>query len=385
MAEVFDENDIDNEIDDSDESDDTINISVQPPKAKTNTKAHLPVANAKEVPLFPDADKDLRNTIAYIKVIKQNNPKPGYRGQVPHNATLQSIGLKFGNGIYTIEGCAQDHSVLRREMNVEINLDEAENTPNKASASDFAVATAMRSMHEGHQKELDRHTKLTESTTKNEAERSREYTAMVRETSKENREAMQQFYQASAKNQQDFFGSIMAAQNMGFQQVMALMTQGHNMQLAMMQEAAKNNNPMVYVQMMMKGMEMGMGMADSDEPDYIKAMRAGGDMLSDLVNLAGSGKKLPSKIEDTDEEENDEPNPVTKKPPVPGTTKSGKKIFEKEEILGMMELKEILRSQGIDLAHFLEHAKSTYKNEVKDNEPSQSTNEESEKESSENG
>lgn len=322
-------------------------VILRAPARRSQGSTFKPVINASEVPLFPDADKDSRNTIAYLKIIRESKPKPGYKGQLPPNATLESISLKFGNGYYTIEACSEDHVVLRRRTNVPISVDDAEEV-GRAQSTDSNVMSILKNSQDSHQREVDRVMTLTTLANKAETERGREYTTMVRETAREARDAMNAFYQAGTKNQQDFFGALMASQAMAFQQTMALLNKGHEMQMIAVRENAAQNNPMVYVQMMMQGMQMGRDLAGDDDntPDWIKGMREGGDMLQNLLQLKQSNGAAPQQ----------NPQAPTKRIP-PGTTSSGKKIFEVEELKKALALKETLREQGIDFSTYLEQAR----------------------------
>ena len=316
-----------------------------------------PVANADDVPLFPDSDKDVRNTVAYLRIIRQSKPKAGYKGQQPPNSTLEHIALLYGNGVYTIEACAEDHTVLRRRQNVLISMDEANPAENtKRAEGEDSIGSLLRSSLAGHEREIDRVHALAERATKQEADRGREYTTMVRETAKESREALQLHYQTASKNQQDFFGALMAAQNMSFQQTMLIMNKSHDMQLQQMRENADRNNPMVYVQMMMQGLQMGRDMGgDDDTPDWIKGMREGGSMLNNLLALK-QGNPVTEQVEELTEV-----TPKKRRPP--GTTSDGRRVFEVDELRKMVELKETLRAQGIDLAEWLRQAKLSYHKE----------------------
>jgi hypothetical protein len=324
---------------------------------------YRPVANAQDVPLFPDSDKDVRNTVAYLRIIRQSKPKAGYKGQQPPNSTLENIALLYGNGVYTIEACAEDHTVLRRRQNVLISMDEANPHAdnNKRVEGEDSISNLIRSTQSSHENEINRIHALTERATKQEADRGREYTTMVRETSKESREAMQLHYQTASKNQQDFFGALMAAQNMSFQQTMLIMNKSHDMQVQQMRENADRNNPMVYVQMMMQGLQMGrdMGGDDDNTPDWIKGMREGGEMLGNLLALKQGNPSMPQ-LQNPPEEQT-EPAPRKRQPP--GTTRDGRKIFEPDELRNMLELKETLRTQGIDLSEWLRQAKLSYHKE----------------------
>ena len=323
---------------------------------------YRPVSNAEDVPLFPDSDNDMRNTIAYLRIIRQSKPKAGYKGQLPPNSTLENIALLHGNGVYTIEACAEDHTVLRRRQNVLLAVEEAnpQGDARQAGNGGDAISELIRDTQQNHSREIDRVHALTERASKQEADRGREYTSMVRETAKESREALQIHYQTAAKNQQDFFGALMAAQNMSFQQTMLIMNKSHEMQVQMMRESGERNNPMVYVQMMMQGLQMGRELNDgNDDPDWIKGMREGGDMLTNLLKL----KSENSTTSEPDSEPEPEVQPKRRRKNPPGTTQSGKKVFEVDELRKMLELKEILRGQGIDLGQWLGQAKLSYHKE----------------------
>jgi hypothetical protein len=159
-------------------------------------------------------------------------------------------------------------------------------------------------------------------------------------------------YNASITSQQNWFASMMASQQQMFNQTMMIMQKGHD--IALSQMTANTQNPMAMVQVMMQGLQMGMGMNnEDDDPDWLKGIREAGGMLENLAGMAlNPGAPNPQQINVKVED---------KKPaPPPGTTKAGKKIFEKEEIVGVVKLKEILRARGIDFNTYLEHTTKLY-------------------------
>jgi len=373
------------------EETDTETFEIKVPRKDKSSKdlTDIPVENASDIPLFANADKRGLRTVAYLKLIKLDQPGSGYKGNIPLSSTLETIAQLYGDGLYTIEACNQKHIVLRREENVRIAMGEKKEAvisgqqkqigTNGVDAKDHHINKLITEIAStrARDKELsdkaiiqireqgDRFVTLVTATTESAAQRDREHMASVN------------------KGQQDFFANMMQAQNQMFQQTMALMMASHSQTMQILQASSErdreNNNPMAMVQVLMQGLKMGRELDGDDTPDWLKAIGVGKDMLGQLTMLAtmkGGGQKQMPLVSNPALPSNTKEETKSKKPT--------KRVLTDEELLEVARLKKELSARGMDLESVTKQARLYYQNLGESSDSSREPDEENETSNSSN-
>jgi hypothetical protein len=98
------------------------------------------VSNAADVPLFAGAGFANNRSIAKLKLVKLDNPGAGYKGEIPNNSTLETIGQLFGDGLYNIEAVNGRGVRLRTLENQRIALGFSPHEQARAGTSTNVVA-----------------------------------------------------------------------------------------------------------------------------------------------------------------------------------------------------------------------------------------------------
>lgn len=356
MSELFDEN---NDVDFEEESTTT--------RRSSGASLDKAVANADDIPLFANANKRGLNTAAYLKITKLDQPKAGFKGDIPLNSTLNTISQLYGNGIYNIELCNGQHKVLRSMENVRISIDEPDvessSNGNGVTSDSMHIAALIKSQHISNERNTERALRLAEAGGKDAKELALAHTALVTTTT-ESAAAREREHMAGVnKSQQDFFGNMMLMQANMFQQTMAMLTAGHNQTMeslrATNERDAQQNNPLVMMQILREGIALGKDTDGEDREPWERAITSGSEALGNLLKLKeGSPPALPVKTL---------PNPST--PVTNATTQPIKKkaAFTEGEAKELLELKQVLVKRGIDLEQMLSQSKVHYA-EVPDNE-----------------
>lgn len=321
-----------------------------------------PVLNAGEIPLFVNADKRGLNTAEYLKVTKLDKPGRGYKGSMPLTSTLETISGLHGNGTYNIQLCNANHKVLRTLENQIISLsdeerqDVATNAKSGTSNSDRHLAFLLQENARKDKAELDREEKRTDAHVKAVTSQATQFTDMVTKTTESAANRDREHMKGVNESQQAFFSNMMAQTGTMFQQTMAMMMMGHNQTMEAMKAShdrdMQQNSPAALMDVLMKGINIGKEFENDDDP-LTKSLSAGGDMLTKLLELK---KEMPQPAQPAQRVQR--PNPGS----APNRSNSGKEpILTKAELRRMIELKNVLRSRGIDLEDQLEQASRHYR------------------------
>jgi hypothetical protein len=339
----------------------------------------MPVANAEDLPLFPDAKKNAAKVISYINIIRENAPNPGLKGRVKPSATEETIYQMFGNGVYTLEARNAKHKVLRNKDDVKIAFEEpVESTSGAGSGGSTQTGVGLAEVKElvetvvaSHSKETDRIEKIAEAGANQAREQSKQFTEMVRESTTASKETDREFFKNTNKQSQDFMSNVMAANQQNFQNMMALLQTGHTQtmqQLTAINERERNSdNPMTMVSVLLEGLKLGQGMDGDDRPEWVQGLSEGTKMLGDLTKLAmlkaGKTPAIPTPKQlaaankaDRVVKENPETN--TEKTDTPPVNEN----LSATEINKLAALKEVLRKRGIDPEEFIEQNIEHYAN-----------------------
>lgn len=349
MPEEFELNEDDIDGDEDFDADDIPPFRRKPEKPG-KTRGRKPIENADQIPLFQHADKKAINTVSYIKVIKTSRPGHGYKGQLPPTSTEETLLRTYGPGTFTLQGCNDQHQVIIEQHEVYIAGEDPKPTQPGSQPSNSS----------------DRHTDLAikmanhqaEESMKRQEETHRTVMKLLTDSSKTSQDTLTGFFEKMQQSQGEFF-TAMAALNQEsktqqaqmFQQTIALMTMGHQQSMEFLRASndreRDQNNPMLMVQLLMQGLQMGRDIGEStDTEPWIAALKEGGGMLNSLVHLkSGSAPTLP--------------NPKVSKPSLPTTTsdKTPKTrpnpVFTKEELSKLIELKNKINNAGLDLTSVL--------------------------------
>lgn len=322
-----------------------------------------PVSNADNIPLFEDADKRGTRTAAYITVTKLDAPKSGYKGQIPLNSTLETIAQLFGNGIYNISACNHKHKVLRSKENLKIDipleiLESSAKTANgnAASPSGQPILEILKTVTENHKGELERQKELSATVTTQVTENSKSFVELIKTSTEAAAQREREFLLSTSESNKQFFATMMSMQSAQFQQMMIMMMAGHNQTIESLKTTNAQNNPLLMVEVLMRGLQMGKSLDGDDSPDWLKAIGMGKDMIGELGSLAKL-KMLQTPATIT-------PKPEEKGKPKDKGKEKGKgednKILKRSELVEIIKLKRTLLKRGIDLEAMLSEANKHY-------------------------
>ena len=354
---MTDIDDNDNDENEDIEDDENNNVAFQAPFVVTSRagnkkgdKVHkndTPIDNASDIPLFEDADKRGMRTVTYLRVDKLNNPNAGYKGNIPTNSTLETISQLYGDGLYNISACNARHQVLRTKENVRISLDDNGHSPKAlpsgAGTSDKSIEI-LREVIRNHDKEVERLEKSSGRTANESIANSRQFIELIKTTTEASAQRDREHMQSVNKSQQDFFANMMLASSQMFQQTLAILTMGHQHLIETLRTSKDDSPKESQVDTLLKGIMVAQGLGGNDDPDWIKALDKGGNMMTTLLKLKQGSTEPPEKEskEDTDKKPKD-PN---KKPP-----------FSKSELLELLRLKKVLNDRGIDFSEMVRQSR----------------------------
>jgi len=251
-------------------------------------RGQKPIENADQIPLFQHADKKQVNCVSYIKVIKTNRPDKGYKGMLPPTSTEETLLSEFGPGIYTLQGCNDQHQIIIEQHEIYISGEQTQQKQQKTEPISDNHYTELAIQMANRQAELAM--SRQEST-------HRETMKMVTDTSENTQKTLQDFFKKTQDSQAQYFAAMQSLNNESkvqmaqmFQQTMMLLTAGHQQTMEIMRASSERerelSNPMVMVQLLMQGLQMGreFGEANDQEP-WVTALKEGGGMLQNLVTL----------------------------------------------------------------------------------------------------
>lgn len=323
-----------------------------------------PVENASDCPLFPNANKRTTRHIDHLSVEKLDAPNDGFKGNLPMNASKMDIAVRWGNGHFKINGINGKGASIRHDKltialstnelrsirkgqraQEEVENDETPQARPSNGGGDDIARLAMHAQHNNHKEEVERLANMANRVNEEVSRQGKEYVAMVTHTHDNQTEKDRTYYKVQNAQQQTFFSQMHQQSEQAHVQSMAMQQENFKQTMLMMQslqvQQAQANNPAVLVTMLMKGLEMGQGM-DSDEPDWLKALSAGGGMMKDLAGMAQlKGVAVPKTL----------PNPSAP------TNGAKTPILTKEQIQSVAEFKLICDAKGVPFDTIVENAK----------------------------
>jgi hypothetical protein len=298
-----------------------------------------PLTNATEVLLFSGTGMQGKNAIAKLRLIKLDNPGAGYKGEIPLNSTLETIGQTFGDGNYQIEALNASHKVLRTLSNQKIAL---QNSLAEKPASNVAYLPGSNAA------ELDRVQNLAMQTARESKEQSQQFLTLVTTMLSSTAERERSHAAETRRETQAFMTGMLAAQQATFAQMMTLLQTGHNQTLEQLRALPRNtDNSEKMIAMLMQGISMGREIDEPEETPFWKELLEGGTKLLSGVAAARSGEQAPSTALATTTATPDKPGKSIKLTPK-----------RKKELKAMIELQQALRSQGIDPVAFTDMLKN---------------------------
>jgi hypothetical protein len=176
------------------------------------------VSNAADVPLFAGAGFANNRSIAKLKLVKLDNPGAGYKGEIPNNSTLETIGQLFGDGLYNIEAVNGRGVRLRVLENQRIALGHSPHESARAGATTNVLQPTT---------DVDRIERLALKSANESVQQAAAFRELVVTTTNAAAAREREFLQGVTAQSQSFMASLMAAQTQGFTQQMALLQAGH--------------------------------------------------------------------------------------------------------------------------------------------------------------
>lgn len=323
------------------DEEETISIS-RGRKRKPDEETSEPVQNEIFIPIFPDIDRDSRHVVTKLDVYKLTGPNDGFKGSVPPNATLESIGRRFGDGRYTLHAVNQENRVLRRQTDVPISVNAGDSTPQSPSAAHVLASQ--------HDRDAERVIALAKETTQQSREMTKQHLDMTAKQHEASITRDREFFQAQAKQQQDFFAGLlafttqshqqsMASQQQMFQHTITMLEQGH-------QRTMQANDPATFLNIFRAGMESSPGSGD-DQP-FLKALQVGLGGLKEVKEIVQLRKSLPAAPEPSKLPVGASTAPAPVEAPARAENPSPNLIPK------LLKLKKSLESKGVELEAYLD-------------------------------
>jgi hypothetical protein len=232
------------------------------------------LANASEVPLFASSSFANNKSIAKLKLVKLDNPGAGYKGEIPTNSTLETIGQLFGDGLYNIEATNSAGRRLRVLENQRIALGMG---PNDSKPSQERAAAPVTS-------DVDRIERLALKSANESVAQAQAFRDLVVATTNASASREREFMQGVQAQSQAFMASLMATQSSGFAQLLTLMQTGHQQTVELLGAARRNGDGdggEKLIAMFLQGMNTGRGMEAQDpEPFWQEILRGGASLLT---------------------------------------------------------------------------------------------------------
>jgi len=341
----------------------TFEAEIKVPKSKRGDKdlSDAPIENAADIPLFADADKRGLKTVTYLKLIKLDTPGNGYKGHIPLNSTLETIGQLHGDGIYNIQACNHKHQVIREIENVRIALGDSvkkESTnivqggrSNGVDAKDHHINKLVNELSASRKRDID----LADKSIQQIQEQGKSFVSLVQTTTESAAQRDREHMRGVNEGQQQFFAGMLQQTNQMFQQMMALMMTSHSHTLQVIQASnerdREQNNPLAMVQVLMQGLKMGREMDSDDTPDWLKATGLAKDALGSLATLATAAISKPKQLPVVAN-----PAPTQQEKP----KKKNKRVLSDDELLEVVRLKRALNAKGMDLKSMAAQARVYY-------------------------
>lgn len=336
-----------------------VEIRATSSKRKRNGKKEeeesAPIENDEVIPLFPNHDKTKENLIALIRVMKRDPPGDGYKGDIHPTASLDFVAKRWGNGIYDFHAMNSEHKVLRRSENVTISSLPKQTPALPADVSSTAAERLLERQAAGFDRDQDRAYRISTQAIESTSAQAKSYAEMIRADTEarvqRDREffAQQQTAQREAHQQmmqqtQQMHRMTMEQQTAGFTQVLTMMTAMHEREMA-------TNNPMVLIEVLRQGFQMGADGAGADMDPLTVAMQTGLGGLKEVTKMMALQKgikspKLPkpgaSAKGQTPSNQGEKPNPA----------------ISRDELQEILAIKRLAEKKGYDFEGILSQAKT---------------------------
>lgn len=238
--------------------------------------------NARDVPMFADIDGRTSRSISFLRLSKLEAGGPlAYKGMIPLNSTLDSIGQVYGDGIYTIEGLNHKHTVLATKDNIRISLTTVQGQESKQLALPMAGST-----------ESDRIERLSLRAAEESKQLSNNFTTLVVETLHAATERERSWYAASRERDSQMFSNLLSLQEAGFRQTIAMMSSSHNQtieKLSAVGSPKDKGSSSEMVEVLLRGLQMGRELSEGNSQEERPAWE---QILTSGLGLLGSTKQL---------------------------------------------------------------------------------------------
>lgn len=231
------------------------------------------LANASEVPLFASSSFANNKSIAKLKLVKLDNPGAGYKGEIPTNSTLETIGQLFGDGLYNIEAVNSAGRRLRILENQRIALGIGPNDNKQVQERAPAPQTS----------DVDRIERLALKSANESVAQAQAFRDLVVATTNASAAREREFMQGVQAQSQAFMASLMTTQSNGFAQLLTLMQTGHQQTVELLGAARKSEggDGEKLIAMFLQGMNTGRNLdGQEQEPFWQEILRGGASLLT---------------------------------------------------------------------------------------------------------
>lgn len=320
------------------------------------------VPNAGCCPLFIGAKGATKNNIEHLKVHKLDPPGEGFKGVAPRYVDEVYIAKRWGNGMYRIEACNEKGGALRvKNLSLALDLETPDSGLALRDSMPMGVdAEVLAAQNDQHNKDVDRFLEFSKDHSEKLAATHKESTGMISATHAASAQRDRAFFETQRDAQSGFFQSMYTQSQQSHQQAMQMAQENFKQTMLMMQavnvQSAQANNPAMLMSVLMKGLEMGQGMASDDDgdPEWLKAVTVGVDGIKSLA-----GMSIPMKNQALPNPGAAPPAmlPAQGAPPAAAAPATVEKLFEKEDLDGIVAFKKLCNEKGVDFAALLEQAK----------------------------
>jgi hypothetical protein len=231
------------------------------------------VSNALEVPLFASSSFANNKSIAKLKLVKLDNPGAGYKGEIPTNSTLETIGQLFGDGLYNIEAVNSLGRRLRVLENQRISLGIGPNDSKQVQDRAPAPVTS----------DVDRIERLALKSANESVAQAQAFRDLVVATTNASASREREFMQGVQAQSQSFMTAMLSAQTAGFAQLLTLLQTGHQQTVELMGVARKSEggDGEKLIAMFLQGMQTGRNLdGQEQEPFWQEILRGGASLLT---------------------------------------------------------------------------------------------------------
>ena len=323
-------------------------------RKKDEDDESAPVENDEAIPLFPHLDKDKNNIVVSIRVMKRDPPGEGYKGDIAPSSTLDFIAKRWGNGIYDLDALNAEHKVLRRSQNIVISSIQKPQALPGAESAMTAAERLLERQAQSFERDQERTYRISQEAISSTRAQAVTYAEMVRADTEARMQRDREHYATAAAQQREAFQQMflqtqqmhqmnMEQQRGSFQQVLQLMAATHEREL-------QTNNPMVMMEVLQRGMQIGMEAGGSDADPLTTAMQTGLGGLRELTKMMALQKGIKSpKLAKS--------NPSAKPQTPQKSGDSEKKPISRSELQEVLAIKRLAETKGYDFEGILSQAK----------------------------